>query len=251
MTAARAASLLDDRPSALPVFIGVSVVGHVLAVVVWLVASWLIAGPKVELEQKPIKASLVRLGKKRDDKLLPRMEAEAPPPKPKVEQVTVPAPVPADTAVKIPTKDVKPEKSAPKEDGAKDGKKSLFNALASAGKAAKAEELEGDPDGDKDGDSAIQEGERYFGLLKSVVRRNYDVSNTIDETERIRLKANVALRIGAQGELIDVVLTKPSGNELFDSAVIGAVKKAAPFTAPPEHLRGALKKDGVELVFSP
>lgn len=248
----RAASLLDDRASALPVFVGLSVVGHVLLVVLWLVGSWLLSGPKVDLEQKPIQASLVRLGKKRDDKLLPRMEAEAaPPPKPKVEEVKVPSPAVPDTAVKIPTKDAKPDKSAQKEDGAKDGKKSLFNALAQAGKAAKAEELEGDPDGDKDGDSAVQEGERYFGLLKAVVRRNYDVSNTIDETERIRLRANAVLRIGEGGELIDVSLSKPSGNELFDSAVLGAVKKAAPFTAPPENLRAALKKDGVELVFTP
>lgn len=248
----RAASLFDDRPTALPAFVGISVAGHVLVVALWLLISWLVAGPKVDLEQKPIKASLVRLGKKRDEKMLPRMEAETTPPPPAQKQeVKVPVPAPPDNAVKIPTKDAKPDKTAAKDEGAKDGKKSLFNALAQAGKAAKPEELEGDPDGDKDGDSAIQEGERYFGLLKAVVRRNYDVSNTIDESERIRLKANVVLRIGSGGELVDVSLSKPSGNELFDSAVIGAVKKAAPFTAPPENLRAALKKDGVELVFSP
>jgi protein TonB len=51
--------------------------------------------------------------------------------------------------------------------------------------------------------------------------------------------------------LLDVSITKGSGNELFDSAVLGAVKKAAPFSAPPEHLRDALKKSGVPLVFTP
>ena len=59
------------------------------------------------------------------------------------------------------------------------------------------------------------------------------------------------MRIGAGGELMDVTLTKPSGNELFDSAVLGAVKKAAPFSAPPEHLRDSLKKSGVAFVFTP
>ncbi len=252
MTAA-AQSLLHDRPTPLPMFVAVSVAGHVLAVVLWLVVGWLFAGPKVDLTQTPIKASLVRLGKPRDDKLLPRKEEEAPPPAPKVEEVAVatPAPPKVDTAIKIPTKDAKPEK-ADKKDGAKDAKKSLFDAFAKSGKQGKvAEELEGQLDGDVDGDSAKQEGEKYFGLLNAVVKRNYDVSNTIDEAERRRLRAEVALRIGAGGELMDVSLTKPSGNEQFDSAVIGAVKKAAPFSAPPEHLRDSLKKSGVAIVFTP
>lgn len=238
-------SLLTARPSPLPVFVLLSVLGHGLVVGGALVLSWALAGPKVELEQKPIKASLVRLGKKRDEKLLPRKEEPLPPPPPKVEEVAVAAPKPPDTAVKIPTKDAKPEKPTASP------KKSLFDAFAKTAKESKPEELEGDPDGDPDGDSATQEGERYYGLLNSVVKRNYDVSSTIDEAERRRLRAEVAIRIGPGGELLDVNLQKPSGNELFDSAVLGAVKKAAPFAPPPQHLRDALKKNGVAFVFTP
>lgn len=244
-------SLLEERPSPLPLFVGGSVIAHVLAVGVWLLVGWLVAGPKVELEQKPMKATLVRLGKKRDEKLLPRKEEEPPPPAPKAVEVAAPTPAKPDTAVKIPTKDAKPEKTE-KSDGAKDAKKSLFDAFSKTGRQGKVpDELEGEADGDPNGDAAKQEGERYFGLLNSVVKRNYDVSNTIDEAERRRLRAEVALRIGATGELLEVTLTKPSGNELFDSAVIGAVKKAAPFSAPPEHLRDSLKKAGVAFVFTP
>lgn len=246
------ASLLEDRPTPLPLFFAGSVVAHVLAVGVWLLVGWLMAGPKVDLQQTPIKASLVRKGKPRDEKLLPRKEEEPAPPPPKAAEVAAPTP-PAkpDTAVKIPTKDAKAEK-AEKSDGAKDTKKSLFDAFSKTGRQGKvAEELEGEADGDPNGDSAKQEGERYFGLLNSVVKRNYDVSNTIDEAERRRLRAEVALRIGTGGELLEATLTKPSGNELFDSAVLGAVKKAAPFSAPPEHLRDALKKSGVAFVFTP
>lgn len=251
MSSSAASSLLVDRPSPLPLFVGASVLGHVLAVGLWLLLGWIFAGPKVDLEQKPIKASLVRLGKPRDEKLLPRKEEEAPPPAPKVEEVAVTKPPAADTAVKIPTRDAKPEKATDKKDGAVSGKKSLFDAFNKTGKAGKPEELEGQLDGDPDGDSAKQEGERYFGLLNAVVKRNYDVSNTIDEAERRRLRATVVLRIGPTGELLGVELTKPSGNELFDSAVLGAVKKAAPYSAPPEHLRDSLKKAGIEFVFSP
>jgi TonB family protein len=245
-------SLLHDRRDALPMFVGLSVLAHVLGVAVWLIVGWILAGPKVDL-QVPIKASLVRLGKKRDDKLLPRKEVEAPPPKPEVKEVAVPtpAPVPADTAVKIPTKDTKPEKADNKKDGQKDAKKSLFDAFAKGGAQAKPEELEGEEDGDPNGEAAKQEGERYFGMLKGVVKRNYDVSNTIDEAERRRLRAQVVLYIGPGGELIDVSVNVASGNETFDSAVIGAVKKTAPFTPPPEHLRDTLKKEGVAIVFTP
>ncbi|MFT3706807.1 MAG: TonB family protein [Archangium sp.] len=239
---AQAQSLLQDRPSPLPMFVGLSVVGHLLAVGVWLLLGWVFAGPRMELDQKPIKASLVRLGKPRDEKLLPRKEDEPPPPPPKVDKVEVAAPKPPDNAVKIPTKDAKPEKEQ---------KKSLFDAFNKTGKQAKAEELEGEADGDPNGDAAKQEGEKYYGLLRSVVKRNYDVSNTIDEAERRRLRAEVAFRIGNAGELIDVDVTKPSGNELFDEAVLAAVKKAAPFTPPPEHIRDELKKNGVAIVFTP
>ena len=243
-------SLLHDRRDALPMFVALSVGLHVLAVAVWLIVGWIMAGPKVDL-QVPIKASLVRLGKKRDEKLLPRKEVEAPPPKPEVKEVAAPAPVPADTAVKIPTKDTKPEKADNKKDGQKDAKKSLFDAFAKGGSQAKPEELEGEEDGDPNGDAAKQEGERYFGMLKGVVKRNYDVSNTIDEAERRRLRAQVVLYIGPGGELIDVSISVASGNETFDSAVIGAVKKTAPFTPPPEHIRETLKKEGVAIVFTP
>jgi TonB family protein len=246
----QAPSLLDDRPSALPLFVAGSVVGHGLAIAAWLILGWAFAGPKVDLEQTPIKASLVRLGKPRDEKLLPRKEEEAPPPAQKVEEVAAPTPAP-DKAVKIPSKDAKPEKAQDKKDGAKDAKKSLFDAFNKTGKQGKPQELEGQADGDPNGDAAKQEGEKYYGLLNSVVKRNYDVSSTIDEAERRRLRAEVALRIGAAGELLDVSLVKSSGNELFDSAVMGAVKKAAPFSAPPEHLRDSLKKSGVSFVFTP
>jgi TonB family protein len=247
---ARAQSLLDDRPDPLPTFVAVSVAGHVLVVGLWLVVGWLMAGPKVDL-QVPVKASLVRLGKPRDEKLLPRKEEEAPPPKPKVEEVALPTPAPPDTAVKIPTKDAKPVK-ADKKDGQKDAKKSLFDAFAKGARQDKPpEEVEGEADGDPNGEAAKQEGERYFGMLKGVVKRNYDVSNTIDEAERRRLRAQVVLLIGPGGELIDATISVASGNDTFDSAVIAAVKKTAPFTAPPEHLRASLKKDGVAIVFTP
>jgi TonB family protein len=231
-------SLLAPRPSKLMPYLAASLVGHLVVVLGFLVLSWVLAGPRMDLEQKPIKATLVRLGKERDDKLLPRKE-EAPP-EAKKDPVKVPTP---DAPVPIPSKDAR--KPAEK----KNTQKSLSDAFSKA--SSKPEELEGKADGDVNGDSAREEGERYYGLLTSVVKRNYDVSDTIPEAERRTLAAVVAIRIGTGGELLEAVLKKSSGNQLFDGAVVTAVKKAAPFSPPPPHLKDALKSTGVAFSFTP
>lgn len=245
-------SLLRPRPSNLMPFLVASVTGHALVVALALLFSWLYGARLSHLDQKPIVASLVRLGKPRDEKLLPKKEEEPPPAEVQEKPVEVAAPKPVETAVPIPTQDaklaVKKDSKAPK---AKDAKKDLFAAFNKTAKQGKAQDVEGQADGDPNGDSAKQEGERYYGLLSSVVKRNYDVSNSIAEAERRRLHAVVTVRIAATGDLIDVRLTASSGNELFDAAVVEAVKKAAPFSAPPDHLRDGLRKTGVPFEFTP
>lgn len=231
-------SLLASRPSRMTPFFFFSAGLHGAIVLVGAVLSWVLATPRMDLDQKPIVASLVRIGKKRDEKLLPRKE-ETPPP----EEAKVPIPTPD---VKTPPPPSKPTAKADKPPP--DKRKSLFDAL---NKAAKPDEPEGDENGDPNGDSAKQEGERYFGIIKSAVRRFYDVSNTIPEAERIRLSADVVIRLDAEGGLIDVHLAKASDNAVFNDAVVGAVKKAAPFGPPPPALKGPLKKDGVQLRFTP
>lgn len=235
-----AQSLLAHRPSRVVPFFALSVVGHIGGIGVVLLASWLLAPKVIDLDQKPIKASLVRLGKPRDEKLLPRKEEPKPPPP--VEKVEVPVPIPAPAppskAIPIPDKDAK--KPTAKQD--------LFKALANASKQAEPEE--GREDGDPNGDAAKEEGERYYGIISAAVRRYYDVSNTIPEAERRTLKAEVSMRVSATGEASDVRIKKSSGNDLFDEAVMVAVKKAAPFSPPPEHMKKVMA-GGVTLVFSP
>lgn len=235
-----AQSLLAQRPSRVVPFFALSVTLHVGAIGVALVASWLLAPKLIDLDQKPIKASLVRLGKPRDEKLLPRKEEPKPPPPPEKVEVPVVAPAPPPKAIAIPGNE--PKKPTTKQD--------LFKALNSVSKQAKPEELEGKADGDPNGDAAKEEGERYFGIISAAVRRYYDVSNTIPEAERRTLKAEVSMKVSATGEASDVRLKKSSGNDLFDEAVLSAVKKAAPFSPPPEHVKKVLAA-GVTLAFSP
>ena len=253
-----APSLLSSNRPPVARFIVLSLLAHAALIGAGLLyQSYAPSTPAINLDQKPIHASLVRLGKPRDAKLLPKKEELPPPPK-QVEATPEPVPTPI-PAAKTPVvgfldkpkpKETKLVKQAG-EATAPDRKKQLFGAFSRTGKAAASPELEGKATGDPNGDSAVQEGEQYWGLLNSQVRQHYDVSDTIPDQERIHLKAQVALQIGKLGEVLHASLVKPSGNALFDSAVLSAVKKASPFSPPPESLRDSLKKSGIVLEFTP
>lgn len=239
MDPSRSHSLLVGRREPWTRFFALSLLGHAGLLAVGLLATTLWGTKVIDLDQKPIRATLVRKGKPRDAKLLPRKETPPPPPRHSGE---VPVPIPG----------LKPAEQ-PKQAGEKaveDRRQKLFGAFDKVSKA-RPEEPEGALDGDPEGDSATQEGERYFGLINSQVRRHYDVSDVIPEQERIRLSAQLLLIIGRRGEVIEVKFARGSGNDHFDNAVLSAVKKASPFAPPPEHLRAQLKRDGVILVFKP
>lgn len=249
-------SALSPRPSHLGKPLLYSIGAHVLLVVLVFAGGSLFNPPPIELDHKPIQARLVRKGTPRDEKLLPRLEQPPPPPKkveapPPAPTPEAPKPAPAKPAVAI--EGVKPKETPRPQPGESEGdrRKKLFGAFDKLSKAQPEEELEGEADGDELGDAARAEGERYWGMLSAQVRRRYDVSQTLSDEERIRLRAQVLLKISRTGEVLEAKLAKPSGNAQFDNAVLLAVKKAQPFSPPPDHLRTSLQKQGVVLEFSP
>lgn len=228
-----------------------SILGHALLVGGALMWSKLVESPPLDLGQKPIHASLVRLGKPREKELLPRKE-EPPPPPPKAAEAAPPTPAPPPQAVAVPS--LKPAPPVAKASGAKAGdehRRELFNAFKKISKSNSKDVPEGALDGDRNGDSAKAEGERYFGLLKAQIQRYYDLPNTLSDQERLRLKALVHIFIGHGGQLIKVKAESSSGNGLFDEAVVTATKRASPFPPPPDTLREKLQSDGVVLAFTP
>ncbi len=246
MTIAQA-SLLEPRRLPVGRFVVLSVGVHAAVVVLLFAWTTLLGGPRVNLDQKPIKATLVRLGKPRDEKLLPREETAPPPaPAPVAAPPPVTPPAPAPNAPSL-----TPKAAAKPAADSRASKSALFDAFNKTARAGKAEPLEGQLDGDVNGDAAKAEGERYFALLVMAIKRRYDVPNTIPEAERIRLKALVRIKIGAGGELIEKSLSTSSGNALYDDAVLSAINKAAPFSPPPPHLRAALKGEGQTFEFTP
>src|SRR5712692_3711902 len=192
MHPAVAQSLLVKKPVSMRGFLLASAAAHGLLLGGVVASSYLRLTPSIDLNQKPIKASLVRLGKPRDEKLLP--QKEEPPPQ-KEEQKPQPAPEPPKPvetkgAVAIPDLKATPRDASSKKSGEKsaaDRRKQLLSAFSKSS-GGRPRELEGQLDGDPNGDSANAEGERYWGLLSAQVRRNYDVSQTIPEQERLHLK---------------------------------------------------------------
>lgn len=242
-------SLLVRRPEGTLKFLFWSAVVHAALFSLALAWAKLHEEPPIDLDQKPIKATLVRQGTPRDEKLLPRIEQ--PPPPPMEQKAPEPAPAPAPPKPVAPAPVAAPAPPKTKQAGEKkaDSRQQLFGAFDKMSKAKP--DTTGAADGDPNGDSAVAEGEAYYARLRSQITRFYDVSQTIPDSERIRLNAQVAVVISPAGQLERARLAKSSGNDLFDSAVMAAVKRAAPFAPPPTHLRDALSKYGVVLQFRP
>lgn len=245
--------MVDSRraPEALvPLVTALSVLIHALAIcgAIWLSTR---EPARIEPQQKVVTAKLVRLGKPRDKKLLPRMETAPPPPPPKAVEVPLPksAPTPPTTAKAPPKPQVQPKNTAALAQAAR--RQSLFSAFASTAKPT--DDVIGEEDGDPEGDSdSAEEGERYFGLILAKSRRHYGITKTIAPQELIRLKVLIVLYIGATGELIrEPEIQKSSGNTLFDQEVLMALKKAAPFGPPPASLAQALRTVGIAIEATP
>jgi len=201
----------------------------------------------LEMPEEPIKAVLVKLGKPRDEKLLPRIN-------------TAPKPAPAEKAVAVPTKDAPKEKAPDVKEEPTDEKKmsavdrireqverdeARKNALDKiadrVGKVQEDEEgqADGDPRGDDPTPSQIQ---GYLATVGGRVKRLFVVPSVLEASECARLKAAIAVRLSANGDLVDVSVQKSSGSQLFDSAVVSTVKAAAPFPPPPPNMRELVMK---------
>lgn len=257
MHAMVAQSALVKRPTPIRPYLIGSILAHGLLLAFVLGYSWLRLTPAVDLNQKPIKASLVRLGKPRDEKLLPRKEELPPPPQKTEAAKEVPAPVPAPEAPKavpVPIPGVKPDpaKAATKQDGLTDENRrnKLASAFSITSKQVKLDDVEGQLNGDPHGDSAKAEGEDYYATLKVIIGPP-QASQTIPEQERRHLKAEAFFIIDHNGKVLRSQLHKSSGNDLFDDAVMRAVNGAKSFPPPPDDLRDLLETKGVILEFNP
>ena len=210
--------------------------------------------PRIELDQVPLQARLVRLGEKKPEQILPQKET---PPEPAPAATAPPAPVPPPATppppspTPTPAAAASPTKTPPRPSPAKSPANGagITDALAKMEKQVQREKW-GDPNGDPEGDSEEgSEGDRYAALIFRALRANYQVPSTIPDKERLYLEAPVTIWIEPDGTISRWKINRSSGNSAFDAALERTIR-AARLPPPPAAEREHDRTKGVPLVFN-
>ncbi|MES2503832.1 MAG: TonB C-terminal domain-containing protein [Myxococcota bacterium] len=176
-----------------------------------------------------IQVSLAKLGQKREEKLLPRIDAAPPPPAPK----HTPAP-PKPTTKKI-------AKAKPN-----------TNPLDILKKRFGKPDFSGNPAGHARGSSINSElADSYELQVVELLRENYEIPRIISDREAKKLKLLVRLWIDAKGKLVKIKVQDPSRNGRFDEAVMQGSRRISSFGAPPLTMARKYKTDGLLIEFCP
>ncbi len=89
----------------------------------------------------------------------------------------------------------------------------------------------------ENGIGGIEEKQKYRVYLTKTIHRNYDLPSTY-KIRKNQAMVYLRMKINAKGELVVSKIDKSSGDEVFDSYTLAALRKSAPFTAPPRSLIG-------------
>ena len=190
--------------------------------------------PALDLDAAVVKTRLVKLGKTRDEKLLPRLPTSPPPPAadkhaPPTEAPTPDKPSP-DSSKKPSATDIldKFQKDNAKPSDVRDLIRDRIGAPTD----------EGREDGDAEGTDLTGEIQAtYFTRVALAVQRKLEVSSTLSDEERVRLRCELALTLDDDGNLVDAKIQKSSGNATFDNDVLAAAKRSSPLPAPPPPVK--------------
>jgi TonB family protein len=185
----------------------------------------------------------VVLGKKREKFWLPRIVQ---PPKPKVPEPVIKLTENPEAPAVPP-----PPKEAPKPQD-KEISRDLRRALDRARRLAAAaeEEPEGSPLGSVQGTSSeAVAGDEYWSQVHDAIHRNWSVpAGLLNDAQLAGLLSEVRVQIESDGSIRNPVLSKASGNDLYDDSCLQAVKSTGQVPAPPPALRNRARR-GVVLEF--
>jgi protein TonB len=170
-----------------------------------------------------VQAEMVKLGKPRDKFWLPKVHQPPPPPPP--------------SAIKLaddPNAKAAPVE-APKLEDPKTSKE-VKNALARAAKlgalAVPDDPDEGELTGSKTGTSNQAIGDQYIATIKGLLTQNYNLPAGMN-ADQIPNPPEIRFRIGADGTLSAIKLTKSSGNPLVDDACVSSAQLTRKVPPPP------------------
>ena len=194
-----------------------------------------------------IPVQLVKLGKKRDPKLLPRRVDEPPPP-------------PAEDAVKLDTSDKPPppadpkekQPTSPKEPEMSERARRLLEDTNLDRALKKVEDAEGDPEGDEFGTTTdtANAAAGYQREISRALQANYRLPESIPASQRQMLRARVVLFIERNGKIASYEFVERHPNTQF----MGALEQLLSTTTlppPPAAEAERMREAGIEVIFRP
>ena len=200
--------------------------------------------------------ALTALGEAAPPEAVPRIVAPPPPPPPSAEAVSL------SREVSPEPKKPPPKKPPPKK---RDLKKavtldSLFGPRKDDPRADRGPRR-GDARGHAEGTSTQWQGDREMSLYVSrvsiLIQRQFSPPSTISQRDLARLKANIHIKLNAQGKVVGTPRwVKKSGNSFFDEAAMRAMERfmdggPARLTLPAEaDMKRAVLSQGLTVLLS-
>ena len=256
-------------------FLGCSVgslVLHILVLIFFASGLWFAESHKIEFDI--VQAKLVKLGEERDKKLLPRITQPKPAPKSekkdekqetrKEEKAEAKKkPEGKENSLK-PKEEKKQAEKVKKNETPKEEKKKPSSldellkgdVMEKIKRDARAEESkEGAKDGVEDGDvtdpALAMKANMYARQVSKKIKENWNIPSIISAEERKNLMTRIYFKITYSGELYDIKIRSSSGNSVYDSSVIEAVKKTVRLPLPDDkNLKKLVLKEGFECPFT-
>ena len=197
--------------------------------------------------ERSIPVQLVKLGKKRDPKLLPRIQQDAPAAPPPSEGIAL--------ETKPKDKDDKPQpkdaKAAKEPELSKAAQRVLDSTALDRAVSKIADEPEGDPDGDVHGTTtdASHAAAGYQGAIIRAIKAKYRLPEAIPAAKRPFLKARVVLYIEKDGHVSRFEFVEAHPDTLFMGALETLLRSMT--LPPPPPALAETCANGVEVVFAP
>lgn len=229
-------------------FFTYSLLIHAVMLVALASGIWMDRGKKIEFET--VQARLVKLGEERDKKLMPRITQPDPSKSSKKEEKGNSL----QPVVKKDKPDKKEEKKVVKPPTLAE---LLSGTMKEIKKDARAETIkEGAADGDVDGDvtdpALALKANMYTRKISALIRENWNIPSIIKNDMLKSLQAKAFFRITFSGEAYGIQIVSSSGNQIFDSSVIEAIKKTQTLPLPEDReLKKLVLKEGFECPFTP
>lgn len=182
-------------------------------------------------EQKPIEKNVAEEKDKNAEEAVAekKVEAEVKPVVPKTEE----------DANKIDMDDLRKRLAVEKlkqENKVSERMKAQKDALAKLKQDLKTENTDKNS-GSAGGMLGVLRNNAYGNALKSAVKRNFNLPENFKYSQQ-KMAVPLVVIINERGELVSIKLTGSSGSEVYDTAVVAAIKNSVPLPPPPRELAG-------------